>query len=228
MAYSQCQLRRIEQGLCIGCAKPSAGKKHCKVCYERNRETLRAWRVKHPQKVRGYSREWRKSNSEQVQLADRERYAQNPENRKKHTRKWHAAHPGYNNQWAKANPEKNRTQRLRFYWRNRQRIRQHFNAWRRSKYAANPIYYRDQQVTRRALKANAQGTHTQQQWVARVAYYGWRCRWCRCELTVITLTMDHVIPLSAGGSNWASNLVPACGSCNSGKHTKRHYVPPSP
>jgi 5-methylcytosine-specific restriction endonuclease McrA len=34
------------------------------------------------------------------------------------------------------------------------------------------------------------------------------------------LTVDHVIPLSVGGTNWLKNLQPLCSSCNSSKHTK--------
>lgn len=34
------------------------------------------------------------------------------------------------------------------------------------------------------------------------------------------LTLDHVVPLSRGGSNTAENLVTACRSCNSSKGAK--------
>ncbi|MCC5640346.1 HNH endonuclease [Nostoc sp. CHAB 5844] len=36
--------------------------------------------------------------------------------------------------------------------------------------------------------------------------YGYQCFWCSCELTPLTLTIDHLIPLSKGGSNRLNNL----------------------
>ena len=74
---------------------------------------------------------------------------------------------------------------------------------------------------RRVRDHNAQGTCTTVQWFARVEYYGWGCAYCKCELDLKTLTCDHQIPLSKGGTNWPSNLVPACRSCNSAKYTKK-------
>lgn len=41
-----------------------------------------------------------------------------------------------------------------------------------------------------------------------------RCAYCGRELP---LSMDHVVPLSRGGSNIIENIVPACKSCNSSK-----------
>ncbi|PYY10601.1 MAG: hypothetical protein DMG69_06200 [Acidobacteria bacterium] len=67
------------------------------------------------------------------------------------------------------------------------------------------------------------GEHTIEQWLSRVAYYGWRCAYCHCELTPKTLTKDHVIALSKGGTDWASNLVPACESCNKRKSARRRH-----
>ncbi len=47
-----------------------------------------------------------------------------------------------------------------------------------------------------------------------VAKYGMQCFWCSCELTNETLTIDHYIPLSRGGSNKIKNLRLACFDCN--------------
>lgn len=87
-------------------------------------------------------------------------------------------------------------------------------AWREK----HPERAREHTRTRRGHRLKAPGFHTLEQWLARVAFYGWRCRYCRTELTEQTLTLDHVIPLSRGGSEWPANCVPACLSCNSRKH----------
>ena len=43
----------------------------------------------------------------------------------------------------------------------------------------------------------------------------WKCQYCGELLSPTTSTLDHVIPVSAGGTNAASNLVAACLVCNS-------------
>ena len=73
------------------------------------------------------------------------------------------------------------------------------------------------QARRRARAALAQGTATTAQIAARIAYYGGRCWMCGNEANSI----DHVIPLADGGSNWPSNLRPACMTCNSRKGKRR-------
>ena len=76
---------------------------------------------------------------------------------------------------------------------------------------------REAENRRRARKALAVGSHTYEQWMQRVKFYGWRCFYCRTPLIHSTLTKDHRIPLSKGGCDDASNLVPACKTCNSRK-----------
>lgn len=89
--------------------------------------------------------------------------------------------------------------------------------YERKSYRDNPEIFRQKVRRRRARKLNAVGSHTLTQWMARVEYYGWRCKYCKCELTIRTLTKDHRIALSKGGSEWAANTVPACRPCNSRK-----------
>lgn len=68
--------------------------------------------------------------------------------------------------------------------------------------------------------ASAVGFHTEEQWMERVRFFGWKCRYCGILLTVSTLTKDHVIPIALRAIEWASNLVPACRSCNSWKRDR--------
>lgn len=47
-----------------------------------------------------------------------------------------------------------------------------------------------------------------------------RCRYCLEVLTPKTFTVDHVVPVSAGGSDAFSNLVACCKYCNKMKGNK--------
>ncbi len=71
----------------------------------------------------------------------------------------------------------------------------------------------------RSRKLNAPGPHhTAKQWVDKRAEYDQRCAYCFRKPK--RLTLDHVVPLSKGGSNAISNCVPACATCNSSKGPK--------
>lgn len=59
------------------------------------------------------------------------------------------------------------------------------------------------------------GSHTMAEWRAKVEEHGGRCVYC--GRTDVKLTRDHVIPVTKGGSNDISNIVPACQPCNSRK-----------
>ena len=41
-----------------------------------------------------------------------------------------------------------------------------------------------------------------------------RCAYCGEKLTPDTRTIDHIVPLSEGGSNYITNFFPACIYCN--------------
>ena len=46
---------------------------------------------------------------------------------------------------------------------------------------------------------------------------GWKCRYCRCVLTTVNATVDHIVPRSRGGSGHPSNLAACCRLCNDSK-----------
>ena len=120
---------------------------------------------------------------------------------------WHAANKDRRAAWRAANKD---------------RIAASKAAW----CAANPDKVKAKRQRRRARKANAKGDFTAAQWKDRLAYHGYKCVYCGAEKHETPegwLSCDHMIPLSKGGANWPSNLVPACRSCNCSKGTKTYF-----
>lgn len=89
---------------------------------------------------------------------------------------------------------------------------------KRSSAALRQARYREKHgnLRDRRLKL-AGGSHTHSQWLGRVEVNTWQCWYCRAKLTPKTVQKEHRIPLARGGTNWPSNLVPACRTCNSSK-----------
>lgn len=60
--------------------------------------------------------------------------------------------------------------------------------------------------------------YTHQQWKETCIYFGGECAYCgRTMRKGERLTRDHLVPVSQGGLTVQSNIVPACGNCNSSK-----------
>lgn len=62
------------------------------------------------------------------------------------------------------------------------------------------------------------------QWKAILSAYQHRCAYCGCGGR---MTMDHVLPIAAGGAHSIENLVPACPRCNATKNAKILAVVPA-
>lgn len=101
-------------------------------------------------------------------------------------------------EWAKNNTEKRRLIRKRWKAKNREKVN-HLNKLR---------IYREK---------SAEGRHTLQEVKAIKNAWNNKCAYCRMKPAE---TIDHVHPLTKGGSNNPNNLVPACFSCNSSKGKK--------
>lgn len=71
---------------------------------------------------------------------------------------------------------------------------------------------------RRALERNAPGSHNAQDIELQFRSQNGLCWWC--EKSLSRYHVDHVIPLSRGGSNDPQNLVISCPSCNDSKGAK--------
>ena len=69
--------------------------------------------------------------------------------------------------------------------------------------------------SRRLMEARKKGTHTQEEWIQMLEYYGNSC--VKCGSTGSNIVKDHIIPIYQGGSDSILNIQPLCQSCNSSK-----------
>jgi 5-methylcytosine-specific restriction endonuclease McrA len=81
----------------------------------------------------------------------------------------------------------------------------------------NPVKKGVKRHRRRARKAEAKGHYNAADWDAIIDAQNGRCLACGKKKN---LTVDHIVPLAAGGTNWPDNLQGLCKSCNSRKGTK--------
>lgn len=99
--------------------------------------------------------------------------------------------------------------------------------WYKKSFEENPEVYRKYTIERRARVRGAEGKFTEDQWLSKLEFYGYRCVYCNKGLSLKDATKDHKIPLVKGGTNWIANIAPACHQCNSGKCDTSYteYIP---
>jgi 5-methylcytosine-specific restriction endonuclease McrA len=187
--------------------------------YAQHLATGRKWGKEHPEAIRRKSARYRKKNLNKVRA-----YA------RRWMKRWYHANPRQARRLLKAyrlsNPKKWHAYDRKVYrdklrtdpkWRAHKKKRNRLWAKR------NPEKQRRRVGRYRARKMAASGYHSFDEWMLVVRAHSWRCFYCGERLNRKTVTKDHRIPLSKGGTDFARNLVPACKACNSGKADRLSY-----
>jgi 5-methylcytosine-specific restriction endonuclease McrA len=167
---------------------------------ERKREANRKWMAANREKARAWKIAWREANPDKV-AAENERTR---EANKARSRDYRIANPDKVRQTKAASYQKHKATRLRQTEEARK---------------ANPELKRVRVRNRRAAKRQAEGFHTAAETQAIRQAQGNRCAYCKCDLGR-RAHLDHIVPLSRGGSNWPSNLQWLCEFCNVSKGAK--------
>ena len=95
--------------------------------------------------------------------------------------------------------------------------RERSNASKRKAYAADPNAKEKERIRTHARRsAERADTYTVAEWLHTVELFDNSCAYCGAKHN---LTMDHIVPISKGGKNVFTNIVPACKSCNSSKNS---------
>jgi 5-methylcytosine-specific restriction endonuclease McrA len=128
--------------------------------------------------------------------------------------------------WLEANKERDAATRRAYREANKERIAAARRAWweankernaaaGRAWYAANREHNIADVHAHRAHKCGAVGHFTEHDIERlRVAQSG-KCAAPRCDMLLVKSgTVNHIVPMSRGGSNWPDNIQLLCESCN--------------
>jgi 5-methylcytosine-specific restriction endonuclease McrA len=165
--------------------------------------------------ARARALQWRQANREKIAGYNKKYLQANHEARAEYKRQCRQANPEKMAEYRQANREKRAEYSRQYYQANREARAEY-----KRQYLQTPEGKegrRASQQKRRALKLGAAGKASVADIRARFDYHGNRCYYCGCDGK---MTIEHRIPLARGGANWPANIVPACGPCNSSKHTR--------
>lgn len=200
----------------------------CKKCVSRYSRERRA---KYPEKVSAENRKWRSDNK--VKLDEYEHHRRPPRSKTaiehhlwelKISRLLERAlnpkdyrHKARKNQrdWRSSNIERNLLNTVTWKSRNPHKAREYTKRWRDK----NPGAAVATSANRRARTLSAPGTHSARDIAKQLATQKSMCFYCGCPLDK-GYQVDHMTPLSRGGSNGPENIVCSCAKCNLRKHNK--------
>lgn len=181
--------RNVSRGVCIECHNELTRRKYWEnIDYERSRSAQ--YYSENKEKCKAYTKKYSAENKDRIK-ASRKNYKS--KNRELIARK--------NREYNEANRDTIKARKRRYYDENRDR-------------------YRSYVRNRRALIRGAEGTHSKDDIILILEKQNWLCAnpMCSKDLQKVQRHVDHIVPLSKGGSNLPSNLQCLCGKCNRSKH----------
>lgn len=171
---------------------------------EKKRMWQKNWLMKNQDRMKFLRKRWRRENLAKAKSALKKWRKQNVEHEKAWRQKYHKLHRAYRLEWT-------RNWRIRNILKVRTYAKQY--SLRKDVRARAVHHARLTRIKRRQVE----GTFTIAEWTALKEKWGNRCAYCGA---VRPLTVDHVHPLARGGTNYITNILPACKPCNCAKKAK--------
>jgi len=164
-----------------------------------------------------HDKEWYLKNREKSLASSASYYKNNKGKKKIYNKKYKEKNKDkikvYRSGYRKKNKEAETAYSAEWYRNNKERVRLYCKEYRRK----NPERVKANWKRRQKQRLSVVGNFTKKEFIYLCSEYGNICLRCKSKKK---LTIDHVIPISKGGTNNIDNIQPLCGSCNSIKHTK--------
>lgn len=188
----------------------------CLICHRLNNS---AWRTANPGKMQECRETWAAANPEKIIEKNGRYYQKNKDKINKRNAEWAKANLERRLEnrraWAKKNLPKELKRSRDWKQANPVKARTTLKDWR----IRHPEKYIQYGKTRRArVLGCAINDFTEKQWQELKIAYNNNCAYCGIKSD--KLQQEHVIPLSRGGNNTLSNIVPSCAWCNGHKKDK--------
>lgn len=141
-------------------------------------------------------------------------------NKKEYLITWRRNNPEYSKKYhqtyVRKTPKKYNAEKEHLYYlANREDKIAFARAWEK----ANPEKHKLNLKARRHSMRVA-GKFPKTEWIKKLIELHYKCQICGKTEPDVKITIDHIIPLSKGGTNDINNLQPLCLSCNSRKQNK--------
>jgi hypothetical protein len=194
---------------------------------EKKRVAQRAYYAQNADACRQFARRYYRLNIEYRRKQDRLYYARNAEKCRQYKRQKRLENPTENRErcrrYYEANRDRMRECCRRYREVNPEKHREYCRQWRKVNLDKERQASRRRSAWKRAARRRALHPVTQQQIDARFALWSNRCAFCGVDAghernrRYERLTVEHVLALTKGGLDEASNTIPACSTCNTSK-----------
>jgi|SRR5580693_3447503 5-methylcytosine-specific restriction endonuclease McrA len=139
---------------------------------------------------------------------------------KRRASKWQTSEKGLasRQKWHAANSDLINRRKRKQYESNPEPSRARSRNWQH----INPDAAKAKKHARRARKNGAEGSYTRFDLHSILELQGLSCAAAHCGVSFLVAdpTIDHIVPLSRGGSNWPDNIQLLCLPCNDSKGVK--------
>lgn len=176
----------------------------CKPCFKLD---VREFREKNPDHVRAVNKRGREKNGHKHRTQKALRLLFDDDHREQRRVKYRA--------WYEKNRDGALLYRKAYVLENRERVRESWRQYARDNRAA--VTARSRRI--KAARRGAEGAFSPSDIEGALKSQASRCYWCGADVSA-GHHIDHLIPIARGGSNFPSNIVISCPTCNVSRGSK--------
>ena len=125
----------------------------------------------------------------------------------------------YNKEYREKNKDKLKKSKKEYYENNKDKLKERNKEYYKEYRERNKDKLKERDKRYRHKKRGNGGAYTQLQWLDTLEYFDYKCAYTG-ECIKHNCHVEHIIPISKGGTSYIWNLVPSTASANLSKHNR--------